>query len=243
MWTEPAGVSATVEETPAKGGRWRSATKARSAAPTCPRTTSSANSLPRWEKRQGAAGSLEREAGTLFDGLVESYVLESGRRIITKTGAVSGISGSGAKHAHLDRYIRALPSRFGYLAAGPNVAFIMPGGRIGHGIDAERFVDILCAYSDAADAGELRGNQLHLALHCQKLIRQLAKTGIAALIDEACGVRRAPGARGATSAKRQALFLVAKSNTPKADEITLKVIDGFLAARREHQAWCRRPGG
>lgn len=126
-------------------------------------------------------------AGTLFDGLVECFVLADGRHVISQRGAVQALTGAGAKHGKIDRYLTRLPSRFEYLTVGPNIEFTPPDGGSATGRDAEWFVDVLQSYVDAFFAGELRADQAPLARNAAKVLRALSKVGIIALIDEATG--------------------------------------------------------
>lgn len=121
--------------------------------------------------------------GTLFDGLLECYVLDDGRRVLSQRGIVQALN-SGAKDGKLDRYLDRLPSRFASLQAGPEIEFQSPTGAA-KGREAQWLVDLLSAYDEANDAGELHHTQRHLARNARVLLRAIAKVGIIALVDEA----------------------------------------------------------
>lgn len=127
--------------------------------------------------------------GKLFDRY-DCYVLEGGVRVLSKRGVVALLSGesSGDKDGQIEKRIRALPSRYRHLAAGTNVAFALPGGQVGHAVDADTIIDLCFAYIEAGRRGELRKSQLHYADNALDFIcRAASTTGIVALIDEATG--------------------------------------------------------
>jgi hypothetical protein len=141
--------------------------------------------------------------GKLF-GAVDCYVLEDGTRVLSKRGMVhmlsagtkagesidSGDLGSEHKPSNLGQYLKRLPSRFAGLAVSTNVEFILPGGRVGHGIDTKTVTAICRAYVEAQLAGELRESQRHLAQHAMELLSASADVGVAALVDEATGYEK-----------------------------------------------------
>ena len=64
------------------------------------------------------------------------------------------------------------------------------GGTLATGYEAEILPDICDAVLSARDAGALRADQMHIAKHCEILVRGLARVGIIALVDEATGYQR-----------------------------------------------------
>lgn len=120
--------------------------------------------------------------GKLFDGLLDCYVLDDERRVVSQRGIVRVLSGR--ETGDLDRYIGRLPSRFDGLRAGPEISFSSPSGPA-RGREAQWVVDLLKAYDEADDADELHHTQRHLARNARKILRALAGVGIIALIDEA----------------------------------------------------------
>lgn len=129
--------------------------------------------------------------GTLFNGLVDCYVLGDKRRVISQRGAVRALTSDGesdgAKTGDLGRYLDRLPSRFAHLALAPRFELSLPSGGTASGITAEQFYDLLVAYSEAAEAGELHAKQLPLAANANRLVRAIGRVGIVALVDEATG--------------------------------------------------------
>lgn len=131
--------------------------------------------------------AITREGSIL--GNVTCYVLEDERRVITKRAAVAALS-SGPNNAHLERSIERLPNGSALLAAGPNfIEFSLPGGRVGHGIEAKTFARMLQLYAAALQAGQLRADQMPVALRAVRLLAGVAEVGIVALVDEATGYR------------------------------------------------------
>jgi hypothetical protein len=63
------------------------------------------------------------------------------------------------------------------------------GGRrgIAYGYKAELLPQVCNVFLQARDAGVLKSSQLHIALHCEILVRALATVGIIALVHEATG--------------------------------------------------------
>ncbi len=120
--------------------------------------------------------------GAIFNGLLDCYVLDDGRRVVSQRGIVKALSG--AEDGKLDRYLDRLPCRFAELKAGPEIEFQGPTGPA-KGREAQWLVDLLLAYDEADDAGELHHTQRHLARQARVLLRALAKVGIIALVDEA----------------------------------------------------------
>jgi len=125
-------------------------------------------------------------SGVLFDGLVDCYVLEGGRAIVSQRGAVRGLTG-GTDHGRLGQLLSRLPTRFATLSLGPVFEISLPEGGTATARDAEWFVDVLQAYVDAHFAGELHSAQEPLARNAARILRSLGKVGIVALIHESTG--------------------------------------------------------
>ncbi len=132
--------------------------------------------------------AITREGSIL--GHVTCYVLEDGRRVITKRSAVAALSSSDRKGSDLTTYIERLPNGSELLATSANfVEFNLPGGRVGHGVDAKTFAKMLQLYAAALQAGQLRADQMPVALRAVQLLAGVAEVGIVALVDEATGYR------------------------------------------------------
>ncbi len=122
--------------------------------------------------------------GTIFDGLLDCYVLNDGRRVVSQRGIVRALAGASSETNPLGRYLDKLPKRFAHLQASSEIEFQGPTGPA-KGREAQWLVDMLLAYDEADDAGELHHTQRHLARQARALLRGLAKVGIVALVDEA----------------------------------------------------------
>lgn len=142
-------------------------------------------------------------SGTIFGGLVDCYVLNDKTRVVSMRGAVRALTrdaenigkSGGHETGNLGQYLRRLPSNYAHLAAGTSRRFTLPSRGMANGITAEQFYDILVAYSEAADLGEItHPGQLRIAANCNRLVRACGKVGIVALVDEATGYQsvRAP---------------------------------------------------
>lgn len=142
-------------------------------------------------------------SGTIFGGLVDCYVLDNGKRMISQRGALRALRGKaradgGAEDGDISRFIGRLPIRFAVLSAAPTFEMVFPTGGVAIGRDAEWLVDVLQAYVDAHFEGELHHAQEALARNAAALLKSLGKVGITALIDEATGYEqhREQGALG-----------------------------------------------
>jgi hypothetical protein len=121
---------------------------------------------------------------------VDCYNLDDGRRVLSQRGVIRGLTGGakgGPGAANLARYIDRLPEKHRALALVPVVEFVLPSGTVAHGREADWFVDLCNAYVDAAVEGALTKQQIHLGRQARAIVSACAKTGIAALIDEATG--------------------------------------------------------
>ena len=119
------------------------------------------------------------------------YVLEDGRRVITRTGALNFLTG-GKGGGNLESYLRIrvlepfLPSDledqfFDILI--PQVV-----NKSAQAMTASAFIDICRAYARARDTGALTTeSQAAIAIRASMLLAAFAKTGIEAAIDEVTG--------------------------------------------------------
>ena len=124
-----------------------------------------------------------------FGGVeIDCYNLDNGERVISQRAIVRALTGT-SKPTGLGPYLGAIPQEHaGFLArANSEIEFVLPSGSTSIGRNAEWLIDLCNAYVDAALAGHLRKNQLHLAAKARTIVAACAKTGIAALIDEATG--------------------------------------------------------
>ena len=132
-------------------------------------------------------------AGVLPIGYEElpCYVLDDGRRVISRTGATSLLTerkGGG----NLESYIRvqALQPYLDGTIADRMIEFRMPEvvNKTVRGMSAEDFLDICKAYVQARDEGALSTpSQFRIAIKAGMFLSACAKTGLIALIDEATG--------------------------------------------------------
>jgi len=134
---------------------------------------------------------MARWAGALSVGEndLPCYVLEDGRRVISRTGATASLTGRGS--GNLESYIGASALR-GYLPpdfAEQMIEFSLEGvtNKTVRGITAENFLDICTAYVRALDDNALSERQREIAVQAGMFLAACAKTGLIALIDEATG--------------------------------------------------------
>ena len=128
------------------------------------------------------------------------YVLDDGRRVITRTGALNFLTG-GKGGGNLESYLRIrvleqflppdLEEQFFDITIPQMV------NKSVQAMSASAFIDICGAYSRARDTGALTTDtQVAMAVRASMLLAAFAKTGIEAAIDEATGYQyeRAPDA-------------------------------------------------
>lgn len=135
---------------------------------------------------------MARWAGvlTIGDSELPCYVLDDGRRLISRTGATASLTGRGS--GNLESYIRVGALK-GYLPPDfrdQMIAFTLEG--VTHksvmGITAETYLDICTAYVRALDDGVLQTDrQREIAARAGMFSAACAKVGLIALIDEATG--------------------------------------------------------
>ena len=127
---------------------------------------------------------------------IPCFVLENEKRVITQRGLIkalgmsAGTAGKGADRVvsfiSQSRFNAFAPKELRVLSTSP-IKFKGPGGAIAFGYDATIIVDICDMVIQAAKAGVLMKQQLHIAERAEVLFRGFAKTGIIALVDEATG--------------------------------------------------------
>jgi hypothetical protein len=138
---------------------------------------------------------IARWPGILTVGTSEipCYVLEDGRRVITRTAATAILSddkGGGA----LEKYVMVENLR-GFVPPGfkdQMIDFYIPGVSVPNtttrGISAETFVEICQAYVSAFEANALTTDrQKEIAIKAAMFLAACAKVGLIAMIDEATG--------------------------------------------------------
>jgi hypothetical protein len=140
----------------------------------------------------GPTTPMARWAGVLVIGEHEMpcYVLDDGRRLISRNAATSSLTGRGS--GNLESYISIgplqpfLPPDF----ADQLIEFTLEGvkNKTVRGITAESFLDLCTAYVRALESGALQSaRQNQIAAQAAVLSAACAKTGLIALIDEATG--------------------------------------------------------
>ncbi|MFP5389641.1 MAG: P63C domain-containing protein [Thermoleophilia bacterium] len=124
------------------------------------------------------------------DNELPCYVLDDGRRVISRTGATNSLTGRGG--GNLESYIGVEALR-GFMPedfADQMIEFTLEGvtNKTVRGITAESFLDICKAYMRALNAGALQSErQMEIAVHAGIFTAACATTGLIALIDEATG--------------------------------------------------------
>jgi hypothetical protein len=145
------------------------------------------------EKRSVSALPIARWPGVLRlseEDELPCYVLDDGRRVISRTGATQLLTG-GKGGGNLESYIRTQ-------AIGPHIPDDLPDRMIEfvitevtnktvRGLTAEDFLLICKAYVVARDKGILTEKQTEIAIKAGMFLSACAKVGLIALIDEATG--------------------------------------------------------
>jgi hypothetical protein len=137
---------------------------------------------------------VARWAGVLpiGDNELPCYVLDDGRRVISRTGATKALMGVPGRSGDLESYIR-VSSLQGYLPedfTANMIEFTLEGvtTKTVRGITAESFCDLCTAYVRALENGALQSDrQREIAAHAGIFLAAAAKVGLLALIDEATG--------------------------------------------------------
>lgn len=119
------------------------------------------------------------------------YVLDDGRRVITRTGALNFLTG-GKGGGNLESYLRIRVLQ-PFLPTGLEDQFVditIPQvvNKNVQAMSASAFIDICRAYARAKDTGALTTkSQVAIGIRASVLLAAFAKTGIEAAIDEATG--------------------------------------------------------
>ena len=119
------------------------------------------------------------------------FVLDDGRRVITRTGALNFLTG-GKGGGNLDSYLR-IQALKPFLPPDLDEQFfdITMSQVVNKGVQAmsaSAFIDICRAYARARDTGKINSeSQIAIAIRASMLLAAFAKTGIEAAIDEATG--------------------------------------------------------
>src|SRR5262249_23180426 len=122
---------------------------------------------------------------------VPCFVLDDERSVITRTGALSYLTG-GKGGGNLESYLR-IESLRQFLPDDLQdqfIDFFLPGvtNKDVRGITAAAFIDICRAFSRARDTGALNSeSQIQNAIRASIVLAAFAKTGIEAAIHEATG--------------------------------------------------------
>lgn len=122
---------------------------------------------------------------------VSCYVLDDGRRVLSRTGATEVLTG-GKGGGNLESYLQ-VEALVPYIPADLDenwIDFEIPevtNKRV-RGMSAETFLDLCRAYARARDDGALvTDRQLEIAIKAGMVLAASAKVGLIALIDEATG--------------------------------------------------------
>ncbi|MBZ5639624.1 MAG: P63C domain-containing protein [Acidobacteriia bacterium] len=189
----------------AVAARWK---KAKGEAYEPPKTSAAETSpgLTPATGRSDLPHSMFRGKLTLGNNEVEVHVLHDLRRVFTQREFVRVLTG-GTDTSNLGRYLERNPLVAKELPGGPEaIPFRVPGvPQTAHGYEATTLVEICSLYSEAREAGLLKGGQLRLARQAEIILRACAKVGIIALIDEATGYEKVRSQR-ALQVKLQAFI-------------------------------------
>jgi P63C domain/Putative antitoxin of bacterial toxin-antitoxin system, YdaS/YdaT len=128
---------------------------------------------------------------TVVEEELPCFVLDDGRRVITRTGALNFLTG-GKGGGNLESYlrIRALEP---FLPADLDeqffdIAMAQVVNKSVQAMSASAFIDICRAYARARDTGAISTeSQIAIAVRASMLLGAFAKTGIEAAIDEVTG--------------------------------------------------------
>ena len=78
----------------------------------------------------------------------------------------------------------------GVALSQPKLYYHKHGGNPAHGVEASLLPEICDVWLKARDAGDLNNRQQHIALRADILMRELARVGIIALVDEVTGYQQ-----------------------------------------------------
>ncbi|MEO6709835.1 MAG: P63C domain-containing protein [Planctomycetota bacterium] len=200
----PAGMETTEFGSPeaaSKGGKARSA----SMTPERRKEIAQLGAEAKWEKAGTTPPPKATHEGDLHIGAMEipCAVLEGGRRVLTQSGFMVLLGrarqAKGRQHysgdVNLPAFLTAknLKPFIGndLAVTSSQIEFRTLKGKRAFGYPAEILPQVLGVFLDAKAAGQLDHTQEHIADKALILIRALAATGIAALVDEATGYQYA----------------------------------------------------
>jgi hypothetical protein len=153
------------------------------------------------------------------------YVLDDGTRVLSQRGLQTGIgmsiSGGSGGEQRMAVFIESLAQKglevkdLSLRIRNP-IKFRLPSGgrRTAYGFEATILADICDVILAARKRGVLLHQQIHIADHCEILVRGFARVGIIALVDEATGFQR-----------------------DRAKDSLAKILEAFIA--KELQPWLR----
>jgi hypothetical protein len=128
----------------------------------------------------------------IWDGRVDVYAVEGGEILISGRGAMKALqAGDVTGSRDFSRMLERIPGKTEGLAVSPTVVivdFVQPQGGIAKGITPSSMTNILGAYADAWLEGTLHPSQETIARNCIRILRALAKTGLAKLCEEALDI-------------------------------------------------------
>lgn len=124
---------------------------------------------------------------------IRCYVLEDGRRVISRAAALNALAGRAGRQTggDLEKYVRPLGIRMQQRLQDELIEFKVSSsdnGARSFGITAEFFLEICKAYAAARDSGALlTERQVEIAIQANAFLAACAGVGLIALIDEATG--------------------------------------------------------
>ena len=126
---------------------------------------------------------------------IPCYVLEDETRVLAQRGMAIGLGMSPVGSGHrLTSFVASKTiSSFinNKLRVGiENPIHFLSSGGVAYGYPATLLVDLCNVVLEVREAGLLQKQQLHIADRCETLVRNLARVGIIALVDEATGYQR-----------------------------------------------------
>lgn len=153
----------------------------------------SASTLAAQAASGGELVPVAQWAGILPIGNMELpvYVLNDGRRVISRTGATDALTGRKGG-GNLESYL-GVEALKGYIPEDVHeqwIEFVLPGvvNKTVQGMSAETFLDICSAYVQALNDGALQTDrQRDIAIKAAMFQSACAKLGLEALIDEVTG--------------------------------------------------------
>jgi hypothetical protein len=162
----------------------------------------------------------EKRPLRIGDVHIPCYVLNDGRRVISQRGLKSALdfnsTGGARRLVNFATRIGSNPAQIHDLSTRIQnpIRFITPEGREAHGYEASVLGDFCDAVLEARTRKRLLGQQQHIAVRCELLVRGFAATGLIALIDEATGYQ-----------------------ADRARDALAKILEAFIA--KELQKWIR----